>query len=264
MTKRRTFYGDQRILNCQVIFKTFIHGGTNNIDTNSPEDIANGLICCAVCIAIKHKDVNIYITGLLARDLNETHRRINIKKVNDLLKRKCSTLCYKKIKYVNQEDDWVDQNKKLFTKYFYKDHLHLIKPGNRKFSKLIITALKEQRKSIIFNNITKSTPKTANHCAKFEKDFPRLSSSITQTTLKQNQSSFIKSQNQVSYATCAKKNTNIKAISPTSKNEPLSLILEHKNRFFPEYPSHQTIEKKTTSHTKPRLTKKTMHSTKIK
>ena len=77
------------------IKKVFIHGGTNNIDRNTPDDIANGLICCAVCIAMNNSHTNIYITGLIPRDLYKTPRRVNITKVNNLLKQKYSTLCYK-------------------------------------------------------------------------------------------------------------------------------------------------------------------------
>ena len=73
---------------------TFILCGTNNIDRNTPEEIANGLICSAINIAKLFKHTKIYIIGLLPRDLQESTRRENIRKVNSLLQQNCTSLCF--------------------------------------------------------------------------------------------------------------------------------------------------------------------------
>ena len=82
-----------------------IHCGTNNVDTNASEDIANGILCSAINIVKLYKHTNIYVISLLPRDCNETKRRKNITSINNLLHLKCASLRYKQIQYIEQEQD---------------------------------------------------------------------------------------------------------------------------------------------------------------
>ena len=68
-----------------AIRQIVIHCGTNNIEENTPNDIANGLLCSALTIKKRNSVTNVYITGLLPRDFRETHMRNKIKKVNEFI-----------------------------------------------------------------------------------------------------------------------------------------------------------------------------------
>ena len=90
--------------------------GTNNIDTNTPNEIANGLLCSAFTIKERNSITNVYITGLLPRDLRETHMRNQIKKVNNLIREKCLSISTPWINYIEEDHDWIDEGNCLRTK----------------------------------------------------------------------------------------------------------------------------------------------------
>ena len=86
-----------------AIRQIVIHCGTNNIEENTPNDIANGLLCSALIIKKRNSATNIYITGLLPRDFRETYKRNKIKKVNKLIREKCSSISTPRINYIEQD-----------------------------------------------------------------------------------------------------------------------------------------------------------------
>ena len=104
---------------------------TNNIDANTPNDIANGLLCSALTIKKRNSVTNVYITGLLPRDFKETHMRNKIKEVNELIREKCLSISTPRINYIEQDVDWIDEGNCLRTKYCYRDRLHLVELGNK-------------------------------------------------------------------------------------------------------------------------------------
>ena len=67
------------------IRQVIIHCGTNNIETNTPNDIANGLLCSTLTIEKRNSVRNIYIAGFLPHDLRETYIRNKINRVNELI-----------------------------------------------------------------------------------------------------------------------------------------------------------------------------------
>ena len=69
-----------------TIRQIVIHCRANNIEENSLNDIANGLLCSALIIKKRNSITNIYITGLLHGDFRETSKRNKIKKVNKLVR----------------------------------------------------------------------------------------------------------------------------------------------------------------------------------
>ena len=106
--------------------------GTNNIEANTPNDIANGLLCSALTIKKRSSVTNVYITGHLSRDLRETQIRNKIKEVNELIIEKCLSISTPRINYIEQDHNWIDEGNCLRTKYYYRDLLHLVELGNKK------------------------------------------------------------------------------------------------------------------------------------
>ena len=129
-----------------------IHCGTNNIEENTPNDIANGLLCSALIINSRNRATNICITGLLPRDFRETYKRNRIKRVNKLIREKCSSLSTPRINYIEQNHDWIDEGNCLRIKYYYRDCLHLVELGNNKLSSTIIKAINHSNLTMSMNN----------------------------------------------------------------------------------------------------------------
>ena len=82
-----------------------IHCRTSNIDENTPNDITNGLLCSALTIQKRNSITNVYINGLLPRDFRETHMRNKIKKINELIREKFSSISTPQTNYIEQDHD---------------------------------------------------------------------------------------------------------------------------------------------------------------
>ena len=76
-------------------------------------------------------DVKIILTCLLSRDVNKYKRRNKILKVNSYLKKSCKDEI--NIYYLEPDRNWVHKDQSVDTSLYFRDHLHLIKPGNDKF-----------------------------------------------------------------------------------------------------------------------------------
>ena len=99
-----------------------VHCGTNNIDRNSPQEIANGVISCGLALQENNHTLKIVITGLLPRDFENTSRRNKIIETNKFLERYCRE--FSNFTYMKQDDDWTLQNGLLKEDLYYSDHLH--------------------------------------------------------------------------------------------------------------------------------------------
>ena len=88
-----------------AIRQILIHCGTNNIEVNTPNDIANGLLCYALTIKKRNSVTNVYITGLLPRDFRETYMRNKIREVNELIREKSLSISTPRINYIEQDHD---------------------------------------------------------------------------------------------------------------------------------------------------------------
>ena len=117
-----------------AIRQIVIHCGNNNTEANTPNDIADGLLCSALTIKKRNSVTNVYITGLLPRDFRETHVRNRIKEVNELIREKCLSISTPRINYMEQDHDWIDEGNCLRTKYYYRGRLRLVKLGNKKLA----------------------------------------------------------------------------------------------------------------------------------
>ena len=85
-----------------------IHCGTNNLDKDTPEEIANAIILIGLLIKEKCNNAKIVITGLLPRDNKWSFRRKRIAEVNENLKNLCKlkNIYDENIFYMEQDSDW--------------------------------------------------------------------------------------------------------------------------------------------------------------
>ena len=66
-----------------------IHCVTNNIDTNSSDEISVGVVTIARSIFHRYLNIGVIVSGLLPRDIHRSTRRVKINKTNDYLKDYC-------------------------------------------------------------------------------------------------------------------------------------------------------------------------------
>ena len=124
--------------NCSIKY-VFILGGTNNVDHNSPEEIANGLITSGLSAQAQCQNAKVVIIPLLPRDTKNSLRRGNINVINTLLLFKCSKHNLHTFKH---QLEWLNIDRSLNMSLFYKDRLHLIKNGNELLAKEILCSYK--------------------------------------------------------------------------------------------------------------------------
>ena len=90
--------------------------GTNNINKDSPYDIAQGLIAIGSVFKNQSSNPNISICGILPRDESFSINRLIINEVNDLLKSKCLV---KSFHFINQNNGWTLNNLKAIDSNSY-------------------------------------------------------------------------------------------------------------------------------------------------
>ena len=107
--------------------------GTNNLDTDDSEKIADGLFCIALALKKRMNHLKIVINGILPLDEQNTARRQKLLIVNELLESKCTNYVNTDIHYLSPDGDWIRENGCLDISLFYKDKLHIIERGYHKF-----------------------------------------------------------------------------------------------------------------------------------
>ena len=148
--------------------------GTNDIQRDSSEDIADGILEIALTLRRKYNHLNNAVCGLLPRDKNWSVNRIYIKEINDYLSYKCDLNGVNFIK----PNDWTLRNGSLKADLFHFDNLHLIKDGNTKLSESIVNIIKPNSKTT--ESVSMSS-KLFNHTVDFnfnDKDFLPLPFSL--------------------------------------------------------------------------------------
>ena len=123
--------------NCSMKY-VFILGGTN-VDHNSPEEIANGLITSALSAQTQCQNTKVVIIPLLPRGTKNSLRQENINVINTLLLFKCSKHNLHTFKH---QLKWLNIDRSLNMSLFRKDRLHLIKNGNELLAKEILCSYK--------------------------------------------------------------------------------------------------------------------------
>ena len=144
--------------------------GTNNINKDSPYDIAQGLIAIGSVFKNQSSNPNIFICGLLPRDESFSINRLIINEVNDLLKYKCFV---KSFHFINLNNGWTLNNGTLDFSLFYSDALHLVEKGNLKLGKSILKAIDSNSNANPYKN---AVCFNLNEC-----DFPPLPSPATRS-----------------------------------------------------------------------------------
>ena len=85
--------------------------GTNNIDSSSPNDIANSIIRIALSLANENKNMRVIILGILPRDMNKNSiRRYKISEFNDILEKNCKSSSDKIVFAHLRTNNWLEKN----------------------------------------------------------------------------------------------------------------------------------------------------------
>ena len=74
----------------QSVKYVVINCGTNNLDTDNPDEISDGLICIALFFQERMKHLQVVVNGLIPRDAINTKQRKKLLEVNQLLQYKCT------------------------------------------------------------------------------------------------------------------------------------------------------------------------------
>ena len=93
--------------------------GINNLNQDFPEDITDGIIEFASFFKSKYESISTFVSGILPRDLNWSVNQLYIKDINDILKTKCSQLCFT---FVCPDGDWTLSNGSTDPDLFYLDN----------------------------------------------------------------------------------------------------------------------------------------------
>ena len=124
--------------NCSIKH-VFILGCTNNVDHNSPEEIANSLITSELSAQAQCQNAKVVIIPLLPHDTKNSLRRGNINVILTLLLSKCLKQNLYTFKH---QLEWLNIDRSLNMSLFYKDRLRLIKSGNELLAKEILCSYK--------------------------------------------------------------------------------------------------------------------------
>ena len=144
--------------------------GTNNINKDSPYDIAQGLIAIGSAFKNQPSNPNIFICGILPRDGYCSINRLTINEINDLLESRCLV---KSFHFINQNSGWMLNNGPLNFSLFFSDGLHLVEKGNLKLGKSILKAIDSNSNANPYKNAV---------CFNLnEYDFPTLPSPETRS-----------------------------------------------------------------------------------
>ena len=82
-----------RLLNVKLpdtLKYAIIFVGTNNLDHDKPENIANAILIIAYFFIQKHPNIKVVISGLLPREHSMSIKTHQIKLINDILSKSCS------------------------------------------------------------------------------------------------------------------------------------------------------------------------------
>ena len=82
---KQEYFRVQLTSQSQSLKYVIINCGTNNLDTDNPDEISDRLICIALLFQKRLKHLQIIVNGLIPRDAINTRRRQKLLKVNQLL-----------------------------------------------------------------------------------------------------------------------------------------------------------------------------------
>jgi len=127
-------------LNLPSTVKTvFVLVGTNNLISDSPIEIVNGIISIGLHFIKKNPDIQVLLSGILPRDSSTSNKRDIIEYVNYHIKMFCKN--NEEFHYVDPGQQWINEDDSLRSDLFFHDKLHLIEKGYEKFSNIILKAI---------------------------------------------------------------------------------------------------------------------------
>ena len=121
-----------RLRNVVILF------GTNNINKDPPYELAQGLIAIGSSFKNRFDSPDIFICGLLPRDVYFSINRVIIADINDRLSFKCSV---NNFHFIDQSNGWTLNNvTTLDFSLFYSHGQRLVQIGNVEPGKSILKA----------------------------------------------------------------------------------------------------------------------------
>ena len=120
-----------------------INCGTNNLDTATPDEISDRLICIALLFQKAMKHLQIVVNGLIPRDAIHTKRRQKLLEINRLQQDKCTNCT--SVYFLKPETDWTTLVGGFNKTFYYKDNIHLLENRNKKLPISIKTKLDNTR-----------------------------------------------------------------------------------------------------------------------
>ena len=118
--------------NSSSIEYIFILSGTNNLDLNPPEEIANGIMLSVISARKQCPNATVLLISLLPCGKKDSIRRGNINITNKLLERKYGK---SDLYFLKHNKSWLNADQSLNMDLFYEASLHLIKEGNEFLAK---------------------------------------------------------------------------------------------------------------------------------
>ena len=109
-----------------------INCGTNNLDTDNPDEISDGLICIALLFQKRLKHLQIIVNGIIPRDATNARRRQKLLEVNQLLRDKCTS--YNSVYFLKPDTDWTTLDGGLNKTLYYKENIHPSKTETKKLA----------------------------------------------------------------------------------------------------------------------------------
>ena len=119
-----------------------IHCGSNNLDRNRPQEIADDLIKIGVTFLHARPSACVFIHGLIPRDFSPfSSRRTRINEVNMRVRSACHLR--DRFVYIEPASDFCEPGGELNEAMYWRDSLHLIEAGNKVMARSISEAEEE-------------------------------------------------------------------------------------------------------------------------
>lgn len=112
--------------------------GVNNLGTDTPEDIAAGILSIASTAKVKMPDSHIILLGLLPTGADGSSQRKAYYRIHDIL----SHTPVAGVKYINPTEWFVESGDKINSSYLTSDMVHLTADGYRMWSQKIAELIK--------------------------------------------------------------------------------------------------------------------------
>ena len=113
--------------------------GRNNLGTDNPDEISDGLIFIALLFQKRMKHLQIVVNGLNPLDAINTKRRQKLLEINQFLQDKSAK--YTSVYFLKPDTDPTTLDGGLNKTFYYKENIHLLENGNKKLALSIKTKL---------------------------------------------------------------------------------------------------------------------------